>query len=129
MQDETRTVLEEFRSGHPETFPDAFETLFRMYQRTVYGWLLRIVRNPAAAEDLTVETFWRIYRAHARFDPARGFEAWARTIATHAAIDWLRTQKAETELLVDVAGCVDGRSGHLGRDSQQNRSRLLASAA
>jgi len=103
MRDETRTVLEEFRSGHPETFPDAFETLFRMYQRTVYGWLLRIVRNPSAAEDLTVETFWRIYRSHARFDPARGFEAWARTIATHAAIDWLRVQKAETELLVDVA--------------------------
>lgn len=102
MQDEARTVLEDFRSGHPETFPDAFETLFRMYQHTVYGWLLRIVRNPAAAQDLTIEAFWRIYRAHARFDPARGFEAWARTIATHAAIDWLRTQKIETELLVDV---------------------------
>jgi RNA polymerase sigma-70 factor (ECF subfamily) len=97
------SVLDEFRRGDPATFNDAFETLFRFHQRAVYSWVLRIVRNPSAAEDLTVETFWRIYRAHARFDPELGFEAWARTIATHAALDWLRTQRPETELTMDVA--------------------------
>lgn len=102
MQDEASNVLEDFRHGGEETFDDAFAALFRLHQRAVYGWVLRIVRNPSAAEDVTVETFWRIYRAHARFDPSRGFEAWARTIATHAAIDWLRAQKDETELLADV---------------------------
>ena len=95
MQDGASNVLDDFRQGAAETFDDAFETLFRIHQRSVYGWLLRIVRNPSAAEDLTVETFWRIYRAHARFDPSRGFEGWARTIATHAALDWLRTQRPE----------------------------------
>jgi RNA polymerase sigma-70 factor, ECF subfamily len=103
MQNVSSSVLDEFRQGDSEKFEDAFETLFRLHQRTIYGWLLRIVRNPAAAEDLTVETFWRIYRSHARFDPTRGFEAWARTIATHAALDWLRAQHPETELLMDVA--------------------------
>jgi RNA polymerase sigma-70 factor, ECF subfamily len=96
-------VLDDFRQGAAETFDDAFETLFRTHQRSVYGWLLRIVRNPAAAEDLTIETFWRIYRAHACFDPARGFEPWARTIATRVALDWLRAQRPETELACDVA--------------------------
>ena len=43
-------LLEEFRQGSV----DAFETLFRLHQRAVYGWVLRIVRNPAAAEDLTL---------------------------------------------------------------------------
>lgn len=98
MQDGARCVLEEFRQGKP----DAFEELFRQHQRTVYRWLLRIVRNPAAAEDLTVETFWRIYQAHARFDPQRNFEVWARTIATHAALDWMKVRRPETELLVDL---------------------------
>lgn len=51
----------------------AFESLFRRHQSDVYGWIVRIVRDPAAAEDLTVETFWRIYRIHARFDPLRSF--------------------------------------------------------
>src|SRR5215469_10165606 len=77
---------------------DAFEALFRQHQREVYGWIVRIVRDPSTAEDLTVETFWRIYRAHARFDPARGFEAWARSIATHVALDWLRKQRPQLAL-------------------------------
>lgn len=82
---------------------DAFESLFRLHQRAVYGWILRIVRNSAAAEDLTVETFWRIYQARARFDAAREFEPWARRIATHAALDWLRTKQPESEMPIDLA--------------------------
>jgi RNA polymerase sigma factor (sigma-70 family) len=81
---------------------DAFESLFRRHQKDVYGWIVRIVRDPAAAEDLTVETFWRIYRCHARFDPARRFEAWARRIATNAALDYLRTVRPETVLPEDL---------------------------
>src|SRR5438445_39969 len=41
----------------------AFETLFREYQREVYGWIVRLVRDRSAAEDLTIETFWRIHRS------------------------------------------------------------------
>jgi RNA polymerase sigma factor (sigma-70 family) len=81
---------------------DAFEFLFRRHQSDVYGWIVRIVRDPAAAEDLTVETFWRIYRSHARFDPARKFEPWARPIATNAALDYLRTVRPETDLAEDL---------------------------
>src|ERR1700740_3427809 len=98
MSSGTSNVLDDFRQGTAETFDDAFETLFRIHQRSVYRWLLRIVRDPAAAEDLTVETFWRIYRAHTCFEPARGFEPWARTIATRVALDWLRTRRPETDL-------------------------------
>jgi len=98
MQNGSSDVLNEFRQGNVA----AFETLFRLHQRAVYGWILRIVRNPAAADELTVESFWRIYRAHARFQPSRGFEAWARRIATRAALDWLRIQRPETELPADL---------------------------
>ncbi|MGP8270320.1 MAG: RNA polymerase sigma factor [Terracidiphilus sp.] len=91
MENGRSDVLDEFRHGSI----DAFETLFRLHQRAVYGWILRIVRNPATAEELTVESFWRIYRAHARFQPEMGFEGWARRVATHAALDWLRTMRRE----------------------------------
>jgi RNA polymerase sigma-70 factor (ECF subfamily) len=69
---------------------DAFEVLFRQFHREVYGWLVRLIRDPGAAEDLTVDVFWKIYRAHARFDPARGFGPWARRIASNTALDHLR---------------------------------------
>jgi RNA polymerase sigma-70 factor (ECF subfamily) len=52
-------LLEDFARGDV----DAFEQLFRQFQHQVYGWIVRIVRDPAAAEDLTVEAFWRTYRA------------------------------------------------------------------
>lgn len=79
-------LLERFARGDL----DAFEQLFRQFQGDVYGWLTRLTRDPAAAEDLTVEVFWRIYRAHARFDATRSFGAWARRIASNAALDHLR---------------------------------------
>jgi RNA polymerase sigma-70 factor, ECF subfamily len=70
---------------------DAFEILFRQYQGQVYAWIVRIVRNPASAEDLTIETFWRIYQHRKRFNPGRPFGRWARRIATRLAIDYLRS--------------------------------------
>ena len=96
--DQAPDLLGRFRQGDP----DAFESLFRLHQRAVYGWILRIVRSPVAAEDLTAETFWRIYQARARFEAARGFEPWARRIATHAALDWLRARRPESELTAEV---------------------------
>jgi len=92
-------VLQQFSRGSV----DAFESLFRQHQADVYRWILRIVRDPAAAEDITLETFWRIHRAHARFDPARSFETWARRIATNAALDHLKSRRPETELPDDLA--------------------------
>lgn len=94
-------LSERFAAGDLE----AFESLFREHQREVYGWIARIVRDHGIAEDLTVETFWRIYKARARFDPAAGnFRAWARRISTNAALDHLRRTRRETELPEDVAG-------------------------
>ncbi len=72
---------------------DDFETMFRAHQAEVYRWIVRIVRDRAAAEDLTIETFWRVYRARSRFDNARPFLPWARRIATRAAIDHLRNER------------------------------------
>jgi RNA polymerase sigma factor (sigma-70 family) len=91
-------VLRQFSHGDH----DAFEALFRAHQAEVYGWIVRIVRDPAAAEDLTLETFWRIHRAHARFDPARSFGAWARRVATNAALDYLKTARPEIDLPEDL---------------------------
>jgi RNA polymerase sigma-70 factor (ECF subfamily) len=104
MQNGASDVLNLFREGSRATVETAFETLFRLHQRAVYGWILRIVRDPAAAEDLTVETFWRIHQAHARFEPVRGFEGWARRIATRAALDWLRARRPESELSAETCG-------------------------
>ena len=97
MRDGTMVAEHEF--GANATAPEAdFEALFHCHQRAVYSWILRIVRNPVVAEDLTIETFWRIHQAMHRFDSARAFEPWARRIATRVAIDWLRTRRPEAAM-------------------------------
>jgi RNA polymerase sigma-70 factor, ECF subfamily len=83
---------------------DAFETLVRQFQGEIYAWTVRIVRDPGTAEDLTVETLWRIYRARHKFRPDGNFGAWARRIATNLALDYLRRARPEQSLDADPAG-------------------------
>lgn len=90
-------LLERFTKGDLE----AFEILFQQFQKEVFGWIVRIVRDPRIAEELTVETFWRIYRSHARFDPERSFGAWARRIATNQALDYLKHAPREVRFYED----------------------------
>lgn len=93
------TLLERFASGDL----DAFEDLFRQFQGRVFGWIVRIVRDRGVAEDLTMETFWRVYRARARFNPEASFSAWAYRIATNLALNHLRRRRNEEELPEDMA--------------------------
>jgi RNA polymerase sigma-70 factor (ECF subfamily) len=113
-------LLERFAAGDM----DAFEELFREYQGEVFRWIMRIVRNAATAEDLTVETFWRMYRARARFDVARGnCGAWLRRIGTNAALDHLRRSRREVSLSEDPTD-----AGHLS-PAEQNELRRTISLA
>jgi RNA polymerase sigma-70 factor, ECF subfamily len=95
----------------PERFArgdlEAFELLFRQFHPEVYRWLTRMLRDPAAAEDLTVEVFWNIYRARGTFDHSRSFGAWARRIASNAAIDYLRKTSRMPAALPPPAGRAD----------------------
>ena len=83
---------------------DAFETLVRQFQGDIYAWIVRIVRDPGIAEDLTVETLWRICRGRQQFRPDGNFAGWARRIATNQALDHLRRKGPEQSLLTEPAG-------------------------
>jgi RNA polymerase sigma-70 factor, ECF subfamily len=87
------------RFAHGEI--DAFETLVRQFQGDIYAWTVRIVRDPGVAEDLTVETLWRVYRARHQFRPDGNFGAWARRIATNLAIDHLRRNRPGQSFLAE----------------------------
>jgi RNA polymerase sigma-70 factor (ECF subfamily) len=102
----------------------AFEQLFREHQREVYAWIVRIVRDTGIAEDLTVETFWRIYKYRSRFDPAGNFRAWARRIATNAALDHLRHSRHETALPEDLP-CAMRADPAIQRDTGERLARAF----
>src|SRR5262245_14877488 len=85
-------LLERFVQGDQA----AFESLFRQFEADVRRWIVRIVRDRTAADDVLVEAFWRAYRGRARFEPSRSFGAWMRKIATNAALDHLRAVRGHT---------------------------------
>ena len=71
----------------------AYRELVERFQRPVYSVAFRMVRSAEDAEDVTQETFVRVFRALDRYDPARSFEAWLFTITSRLCIDLLRRRK------------------------------------
>jgi RNA polymerase sigma-70 factor (ECF subfamily) len=75
---------------------EAFRELVERFHRPVYALIVRIVRQPELAEDLSQETFLKAWKALARFDPGRRFSSWIFKIAHNSALDELRRGGLET---------------------------------
>jgi len=69
---------------------DALSQLIARYQNRLYRYLLRLVRNPAEAEDLFQQTWLRVAEKISSFDPRRNFDSWLFTVARNLALDHLR---------------------------------------
>ena len=70
--------------------PDALATLMARYQNRIYRYLLRLVREPADADDLFQQTWLRVAEKIRSFDTSRNFDAWLFTVARNLAFDHLR---------------------------------------
>jgi RNA polymerase sigma-70 factor (ECF subfamily) len=68
----------------------------------MYAYVMTLLRDKAAAEDVTATTFERAYRRRRTFDRRRGEErAWLFGIARNAALDELRHRSRRAALVVD----------------------------
>jgi RNA polymerase sigma-70 factor, ECF subfamily len=89
----------------PLLAPTPAESFAELYERTfprVYAYVASLLRDRAAAEDVTSQAFERAYRKRRTYRPARGStEAWLFGIARNAALDELRKRKRRAALQVD----------------------------
>lgn len=75
----------------------AFAQFYDATSARAYGLALRVVRNPALAEEVTQEAFLDAWRSSGRFDPARGSAiGWLLTIVHRKAVDRVRSVEAST---------------------------------
>lgn len=73
----------------------AFAQFYDATSARAYGLALRVVRNPAHAEEVTQEAYLDAWRSSTRFDPARGSAAgWLLTIVHRKAVDRVRSVEA-----------------------------------
>ena len=79
-----------------------FDALYRSSRDDIYAYAATLLRDRAAAEDVTAAAFERAYRRQKSFDADRGSErAWLFGIARHAALDELRRRKRHATLVAD----------------------------
>src|SRR5919206_776666 len=88
--------------------PLDFDRLYRDARDDVYAYAATLLRDRAAAEDVTAAAFERAYRKRTSFDERRGSpRAWLFGIARHAALDELRRRKRVAALPVEPADASD----------------------
>jgi RNA polymerase sigma-70 factor (ECF subfamily) len=72
--------------------PKVMGVIYDRYGRLVYSLIHRVVRDTGVAEDLTQETFLRVWNRAQAFDVERGaLGPWIVTVARNRAIDYLRS--------------------------------------
>jgi len=75
----------------------AFAELYDATSARLHGLVLRVVRNPAQADEVTQEVFLEVWRTASRFDPARGSAlSWLMTIGHRKAVDRVRSAEASS---------------------------------
>jgi RNA polymerase sigma-70 factor (ECF subfamily) len=97
--------------------PGAAAALYDRYAPRIYGLGLVLLGNKTDAEDLVQDTFLKVWRKGASFDPQRGpLDAWILLNARSLAIDLLRRRTLEARSLSsgrwrsDVSDVSDERS-------------------
>ena len=76
---------------------DGFASLYDATAARVHGLALRVVRDPAQAEEVTQEAFLEIWRTASRYDAERGSAvSWLLTIAHRKAVDRVRSAEASS---------------------------------
>jgi RNA polymerase sigma-70 factor (ECF subfamily) len=72
----------------------SLDVLVKRYLKIIYGYSYRNVGNSADAEDITQETFLKVWKNIKKFDQSKSFKSWIFTIAKNTSIDYLRKKKS-----------------------------------
>ena len=75
----------------------AFAQLYDATSSRIYGLALRVVRDPAQAQEVTQEAYLEVWKSAGRFDQAKGSAiSWLMTIVHRKAVDRVRSAEASS---------------------------------
>lgn len=98
LQVEQSALLKRIREGETELFGRLVEE----HQKRVFRTALYYVRDPAAADTLTQDTFIRAFEHIHRFREEARFETWLTRIAINLCLNYLKQQRRETLRTADA---------------------------
>ncbi len=80
-------------SAHAESNSSAFEAIFKEHWASVYRHLVRLVGDPAEAEDLALETFLRLHQRKPDSQSDFNLGGWLYRVATNLGLQSIRSFK------------------------------------
>ena len=78
---------------------NAFAELMANYKKSIYFTILKMIKDPDDAEDLTIEAFSKAFNKLDKFKKDYTFSTWLFRIATNNTIDFIRKKKLKTTSL------------------------------
>jgi RNA polymerase sigma-70 factor (ECF subfamily) len=98
----------------------AMVDLYDRYGKLIFSIILRTVRSTPTAEDLTQETFLRVWNRIHTFSNERGnLQGWLVTVARNRAFDYLRSQQSSVSLASSNLDELE-RAGHFYSELDQS---------
>ena len=102
----------------------AMAALFDRYSKVVYSVALRVLRDPAAAEDVLQEVFMQVWRNPGSFTSTRGsLGGWLAVVARNRAIDTLRRRRPTDSVDDVVLASSTNIASEVERSSLMERAR------
>jgi RNA polymerase sigma-70 factor, ECF subfamily len=121
-QQEDAELLLRIQNGEEQ----AMALLFGRYSKIVYSVALRVLKDPASAEDVMQEIFMQMWRSPNSFVAAKGsLGGWLSVVARNRSIDTLR-RKRPSEEIEDISLA---SPFNLAEDSERNLLMERARAA
>jgi RNA polymerase sigma-70 factor (ECF subfamily) len=116
------------RAGKADT--NAASELLRIYYEDAYSYLRRLCGSQADAEDLTQQTFLKVWSSLDRFKGRSQFSTWLYRIAYNCYIDWRRKIPGNVQPNADPwwRERTDGNPGPAEDLAQRQLSRQLYEA-
>jgi RNA polymerase sigma-70 factor (ECF subfamily) len=112
-----RTLVVAAKNGDEQ----AFETLFKRYQRRTLAVVLRYTRVVEDAEDVVQQSFYKAFAHLCQFQGESSFSTWLTRIAINEALMFLRHIRLMREVSIDSIGDAKGRPAILEKpDSNPN---------
>jgi RNA polymerase sigma-70 factor (ECF subfamily) len=79
----------------------AYEELMRKYEKKIFSFVIRMVRNEDVAVDLTQDFFFKIYTVMDKYNFEYKFSTWAYRICYNLVIDHIRKNQSPVDSLDD----------------------------
>jgi RNA polymerase sigma-70 factor (ECF subfamily) len=83
---------------------NALDSVMARYQHRLYRFLLRLLQDPVAVDDVFQQTWLRVIEKICRYDASRQFDSWLFSVARNLAIDYLRLRRTNSLDAPDESG-------------------------